>query len=221
MLRALASLDKRRPRNVFAMSARSAHSASKSRWSRALHAIQSTKVCPLISICRRRCIYFDFKGMTCEGASEVVVRYNYWVAAWIVAEVDFKSLYGVTTSDKIVTALCPPNYCCTDLTGCSYLNVYTDRSKYTDFVSSEYYEWSAGGNLCALGRDVDGVSLCNVKYQRERFAVNKQCLCAVRVSSAFRVCCICAQRNGYQRHASVNRESPTISIRFAVYSEHQ
>eukprot|EP01083_Nonionella_stella_P019101 53106_1 len=99
-----------------------------------------------------------FDGLECEGANRTIVSYNFWVAAYDENTNKLKPFYEIASydaadytdlevpsDDSIITALCPPKYCCQSVLGCDYL--------------SQYLSNISAPTLCAEGRDIT-VPLC-------------------------------------------------------------
>ena len=91
-------------------------------------------------------LYIKHIALLCEGGNATHLTYNWWVAAWDYQANDLKPFYDIDehendtiASDKIVTALCPPKYCCQSVFGCDYLSEYLKRP--TPYTSC----WGDGG----------------------------------------------------------------------------
>jgi hypothetical protein len=115
------------------------------------------------------CNHISSDALLCEGGNTTTLTFNYWIGAVDGESGDLKAFYDLkyrndsTNGDTIITAVCPPKYCCQNVAGCDYLKEYSRRPLLNELnQSSNVSGWQnvdAHGALCAFGRDVD-VPLC-------------------------------------------------------------
>eukprot|EP01083_Nonionella_stella_P207215 753003_1 len=106
-------------------------------------------------------------GVTCDGGSNIIVQYQYWMNIVRLTN-DSDVSYG------IVSALCSDSRCCQNLNGCPFEYQYTDEVGGYALVNADTHQ------LCALHRDVD-VYLCG------------QCLPAFSEAFGTSQCKLCTQ----------------------------
>eukprot|EP01084_Bolivina_argentea_P096652 173755_1 len=92
-------------------------------------------------------------GVKCEGGDNIIVSYNYWVAA-VSNTSQLHPLIEYTKGDIIYSVYCPSGFCCTTMNGCNYIDSYNEYKN--NFHSDQ--------RLCAFGRDPKS-NLCGVCEQ--------------------------------------------------------
>ena len=127
------------------------------------------------------------EGLECQGGNHTILTFNWWVAVLDENDDELKDFYfiqwydnvasrrrlqggdsigttmmadeveGPLIDDTIITALCPPKFCCQLVGGCDYLSEYLSNTT----------NGTGAGGLCAEGRDVSGkFSIC-VRFFRK------------------------------------------------------
>eukprot|EP01084_Bolivina_argentea_P045074 82967_1 len=66
----------------------------------------------------------NIDGLECQGSNDTIIKYNYWLTALNIGNNKFHSFIDFDDNDSIVTAFCPPGYCCTKNGGCNFLVEY-------------------------------------------------------------------------------------------------
>eukprot|EP01084_Bolivina_argentea_P110895 197961_1 len=134
-------------------------------------------------------------GLVCQGGNQTELTYNFWVAVWDYKQYNLKPFYDIQEyddtdtiqkNDVIVTALCPPKYCCQDVSGCDYLTEYLNKPKaYTYYDGNGHLEngtwiWEYGYTECVYNNGTESctykeydwtdkyreITLYNITYER-------------------------------------------------------